>query len=196
MPPHPTQRVLGLDISSRFVGWALFEDLEPVAHGLLKLGSGGHGQRMTEYHEYLLQLFDRCKPTDVVLELPFAGRRRKTYGILIQYIAITLLAYYQHFGLELPDENKLQAREIKHLLRVPRGDNHDENKELMVDLINSMFRTSFRFDAYDTKKAFSEDDIADAYAVVWAWLLKYKHVASEPATTTTTKKKRKRRKTR
>lgn len=173
-------RVLGLDISSKFVGWAVFQDLKPVAHGLIKLGEEGHGSRMSLYFRKLTELFSTHTPTDVVIELPFSGRRKKTYGILIQYIAITLLAYYEFYQKELPDTHRLQAREIKHYLRVPKGQDHDDNKQIMIDHINGMFKTSFRFDAKDIKKKFSEDDIADAYAVVLAWLTKQGHIAPAP----------------
>lgn len=166
------KRILGLDISSKFVGWAIFDDLEPHTHGLYRHVGVGHGERLGNYLNWLYSLFAEYKPDEIVIELPFAGRRRNTFGVLTLYISTTILAHYQHMGKELPDENKLQAREIKHLMQVQRGSDHDENKAIMVEVINRLYGLNLRFDPRDSTKKISEDDIADAYAIILAWLIK------------------------
>lgn len=175
-PPTKPLRVLGLDISSKFVGWVVFDDLEPHIHGLYRHVGVGHGERLGNYLTWLCALFEQYHPNEVVVELPFAGRRRNTFGILTLYISVTILAHYQYTGKEMPDDNKLQAREIKHLMQVQRGKDHDENKAIMVEVINRLYGLQLRFDSHDSVKKFSEDDIADAYAVVVAWLVKTKHL--------------------
>lgn len=169
-------KVLGLDISSKFVGWAVFEDLEPRQHGLYRQQGKDHGEKLHTYLNWLLGIFKEFKPDNVVIELPFAGRRRKTFGILTLYTAVTMLAHWRYFSRELPEDNKLQAREIKHLMQVTKGEDHDENKQIMTDAINRLFGLNLRFDATDTSKRYSEDDIADSYAVVLSWLIKFHYM--------------------
>lgn len=166
--------IIGLDTSSKCIGWSLFEDGRLVTYGKHRLDSGKHGEKLANFNEFLIKLFSAHQANEVIIEMPY---RSSAYGILMWYIAVVLLSHYQVYERELPAKNMLQTRTIKTCLGVESGKDHNENKALMVARINDMFGLNLVFKPKDISKIVSGDDIADAIAVAWAWQEKERRVA-------------------
>lgn len=165
-------RLLSLDTSSVCVGYAVFDDKRLVTFGKHVQVGKEHGEKFSTFLQWLIALLKLHKPDAVVVELPFGGPRRGyTYGVLMQYIAVVMLAHFDVFGKELPDQNKVQAKKVKLMMEVESGKNHDQNKQIMVDRVNRLFKLNLKFVKKDPHKKLSQDDIADAIAVGHTWLL-------------------------
>jgi hypothetical protein len=122
-------------------------------------------------------LFTDLQPDTIVVEAPFAGRGR-AFGVLVQYMAVVTMAHFEVYGYELPVAQRLQPRIVKAALGVEssklKNKNlaHDANKRNMVEHINGLYGLNLTFSPKDKTKRTSGDDVADAIAVVHAWLHK------------------------
>jgi Holliday junction resolvasome RuvABC endonuclease subunit len=126
---------------------------------------------LASFESWLDELLMNYSPDQVLLEKPFFGHRRNTYGVLQMYVAIVLASYYRWSGGEIPSENRIAAHEVKRRLKQPKGKSYEDRKRLMVRTINKRFNLRLRFKAKDPSKKLSDDDTADAIAVVWSWIL-------------------------
>lgn len=167
-----TARILGLDSSSKAVGWALFEGERLIRRGKYIQQGDDHGEKLYHFYRFLCDLYAQHKPSQVVVELPFSAGRGKAFAVLIRYFGMIEAAHFAHFEQELPKENRLHPKVVKALLEVKPTNNHDRNKAMMVKEINSLYGLNLRF--HPNNKSVSDDDIADAIALVHAWLLKEK----------------------
>lgn len=181
-------RVLAFDVSSVCVGWSLFVDGRLHDYGKYLQVGQGHGERLVRYLQWLREVFDTLKPTAVTVEAPYQSRNPVSYAVLTLYRAALLMAHVWYFGRELPDNAQLPAYLVKRGLGVERAmakdrdKRHAENKKLVIEEINRLYDTRFRYVDGDAKKKKSEDDIADAVAVGHVWLALHeskKGVASE-----------------
>jgi hypothetical protein len=174
LPPFEGgHRLLALDTSSTCVGWAVFDNGELTESGQYVQEGAEHGEKLTNFLQWLVQTIGELAPNDVVFEAPYAGRRRFTFGVLSKYVALVELAHFYVLGREMPAENKFAAHLVKKIIGVRKGASHVENKRLMVNEVNQLYGLSLKFKQNDKRKTTTEDDRADAIALGRAWLLKY-----------------------
>lgn len=162
------RRVLGLDVSSVSCGWAVFDDDRLVAWGHLRQEGDEHGEKLANFAAWLTQMLTEHRPTHLVFEMPYPGRRRNTYGVLMLYVAEVLRLHWLHYGQEVPKVLRVPARTVKRALKVKKGKDHDENKRIMVREVNRLFDLALKWDPKDKTKRVSQDDEADAIALVHA----------------------------
>lgn len=163
-------RTLGLDVSSVCVGYAVFDGEALVAYGKFHQEGKEHGEKLRNFQTWLATLLGTFQPDQLILEQPYPGQRRHTYGVLSMYVALVLMAHWAHFGAEMPKSQRVAAHRVKRLLGVPKGESHGENKEIMVREINRRFGTGLRYRKAATTRHTTDDDVADAIALVAAWL--------------------------
>jgi Holliday junction resolvasome RuvABC endonuclease subunit len=162
-------RVVGLDVSSVCVGYAVFDDDELVAYGKYHQLGEEHGEKMVAFQGWLTTLLKEFTPDCFVVEQPYPGQRRHTYGVLSMYVGLVLMAHWAHYRAEMPKKHRVPAHRVKRLLGVPKGQTHAENKEIMVAEINRRYGTGLRYRRTDTSRHSTDDDVADAIALVAAW---------------------------
>lgn len=181
--PGTPLRLLALDTSSTCVGWAVFDEGEYYKSGRFVQVGSDHGEKMHNFRLWLLQKFREFEPTQVAVEMPFMRYgRQKTFAILIQYIAVLREAHFSYFERELPPANCLSAKAIKDCIGVERGEDHEDNKRIMVKEINARYGLRLKYKENDKTKRVSQDDEADAIAVAETWMTKYRrHAPSEEA---------------
>lgn len=161
-------------MSSVCVGWAIFDDGDPanlVAHGRYVQEGEDHGEKLLNFALWLQQHLTQWSPTEVAYEAPYAGRKRFTYGVLMMYVAVVLMIHVQHYGVELPKDNRLAAHLVKRRLKVRKGSSHEDNKRIVVQWANDTYGLSLKFKAKDKTKRISQDDEADGIAVGYARLV-------------------------
>lgn len=166
-----TERVLGLDISSRCVGWALFVGGVLAAHGRYRHRGTGHGERLAHFGPWLTTLLSELEPTQVAYEAPYSGRMRHTFGVLSKYVGVVESVHFSVYGAEIPPENAVAAHAVKRAIGARKGRDHEENKRIVLLLVNQVFGLALKYKDHDDTKRVSEDDEADAIAVAWAWHL-------------------------
>lgn len=155
------------------MGWAYFEQGTVVEYG--KYNPAGrdhfHGAKLAAFREWLLELLDKYQPTHVVVEAPYRGRNGKTYGILSMYYGVVLATYFAWSGTELHKDYTVQPRQVKLTLQWPARTDYEERKRQAVEWANRTFNLNLRFKADDKRARVSDADIADAIALVTAWIL-------------------------
>ena len=173
------QRLLALDISSKAVGWSFWVNEELVRYDKFVLPEKlGHGGRLCHFRHELKILMADLSPTRVVYEAPYQGRMRYAFGVLSLYIGMLKATYYEVSGTDLADEDAIAAHLIKRRIGARRGRDHDENKRIVVQLVNERFGIALAYDANDRSKHRSDDDVADAIALGWSVF-----ISSEPEKT-------------
>jgi Holliday junction resolvasome RuvABC endonuclease subunit len=161
-------RVLSLDISSRAAGWALFEAGELVEYGVFYQEGLDHGERLVHFRAFLTDLLTTCQPTHVCYEEPYQSRQKYAFGILQLYVGVVLACHFEHFGYEVPQVNRVSAREVKRLNHLPSGLTHAQNKATAVERVNAWYGLDLKY-AGEHHKQESGDDVADAVLVNRAW---------------------------
>lgn len=162
--------VLGLDTSSVCVGFSLFTGSRLSKYGRYVQVGKGHGERLMHFQDWLLEQFVAFRPDQVVVEMPYSGRRRHAFGVLMLYYGAVISTFFRWAGMEMPKENQVQANVVKRRLEMDKGSSHAERKRMMVDKINELYGLKLKYKATDKHKKVSEDDTADAIALVHAWL--------------------------
>lgn len=170
---HPV--VLAFDLSGSCIGWAV-----GIGGALINYGkyvfktTAMPGEKLLAFAELLETLFTTYQPEILLAEKPLA--RGKTVNHF-EFLGVLRLAWRDYTGEELDKEHIISPRTVKTHLNVPRGRNHQHNKELMVKKINTLFRLNL---VCATSKYKSDDDTADAIAVmVTYWML---HAVIPPTT--------------
>jgi Holliday junction resolvasome RuvABC endonuclease subunit len=173
-PADGTERVFALDISSVCCGWSIFDNGHLLTYGKYKQVGEGHGERMWNFHNWLLTMFNGWAPTEVVYEAPYAGPRRHAFSVLIRYAGVVQLTYFNWTGNELAEDNAVPANLVKKLIGAKKGKNHEANKKIVLMLMNQLYGLNLKFKSKDPKKSVSQDDEADAIAVNLAWHVRYR----------------------
>lgn len=161
----PNLRVLALDTSSTCVGYSLFENGALLVYGKFVQTGKRHGEKLTYFYTWLTGLLEQLKPDTVCFEMPFAGRHKNTFGVLMLYVAIVLLTHFEYLGYDLPPEHFIRARDVKTLNRMAKQASHEGYKADAVRLVNSLYNLTLTYDAKDTTKKRTDDDIADAILI-------------------------------
>jgi hypothetical protein len=91
--------------------------------------------------------------------------------VLSAYIGMLKATYYEVSGSDLDERDGIAAHLIKRRIGARKGRSHDENKRIVVQLVNERFGLSLAYQSEDRSKKTSDDDIADAIAVGWSVLL-------------------------
>lgn len=168
-PSEGVERVLGLDFSSVCCGWAIFDNGQLLTYGKYHQQGDGHGERMWNFHQWLLAMLEAWSPNELVYEAPYAGPRRHAFSVLSRYAGTVQLTHYAWKGADIPEENAVAANMVKKLIGAKKGKNHEANKKIVLLMINQRYGLGLKFKSKDPKKTISQDDEADAIAVCWAW---------------------------
>lgn len=166
--------ILGLDISSVCVGYAIFHGLELKEYGKYIQVGKHHGEKLANFSLWLDALLAKYEPEHIVIELPHGGGRGKAFAVLTMYVSMVFASHYRILKRELNPSHCLYPSAIKKLLGIPTAKNHDQNKEVMVDHINRLFELSLRCNPTDKTKKTTDDDIADAIGLIVAWFVRSK----------------------
>lgn len=177
-PKELPSSLLALDVSSVCVGWALFRGLSPVAHGKYLHKGKAHGQKLAEFEDWLTSILDKEDPEVLVVEAPYAGRRRYAFGVLMMYYGVVQMAHMRWRKHELPNEHRIAAHQVKRLLNLPKGATHTARKIIALERINQLYGMSFVF---SENKKNSDDDTADSMAVARAYFIQQGHIPQEEA---------------
>jgi Holliday junction resolvasome RuvABC endonuclease subunit len=170
-PKAPEEaRTLGLDVSSVCVGYAVFDGAALVDYGKHHQVGAEHGEKLASFAAWLAGLLAEFAPDHLVVEQPYPGQRRHTYGVLSMYIGVVLAQHWARYGAEMPKAHRVPAHRVKRALGVKKGADHAANKEIMVREINRRYGTGLRYAKAATSRHTSDDDVADAIALVDAWL--------------------------
>lgn len=166
--------MLALDVSSKCVGWSIFDEGQLCQHGRYIQVGPSHGERLAKFRVWILRLLEEFKPTQLVYEAPYQGRMRNTFGILSRYAGVVELSHFEHFGVEMPPPNAVPAHMVKKAIGAKKGKDHDENKRIVLLMVNQAFGLGLKWKDNDVTKKVSQDDEADAIALNWAWHILYR----------------------
>lgn len=159
---------LALDISSSCVGWAAGIKPDPLKFGKFVFRSNADvGEKLLAFDEFLAVLFKSIQPDRLFVEKTLS-RKGKTTERHLEILGIVRLVWREHSKQEILDSWLIPARTVKNILKVPRGQNHAENKLIMVNKMNDLYGLNLKY--HKSSKYQSDDDVADALAVLsTAW---------------------------
>ena len=165
---HSHRVILGFDISSSCVGWAVYCDRDLVKYGKYVFKTTAEiGEKLLAFESFFEVLLDTYDPKVIVYEKPLSARRINN-ARSVEMVGVLRKVWRERSGGEIKNSWIITARTVKNRLNVPRGRNHDHNKKIMVEKINRMYGLSLKYDPNSKYK--SDDDVADAIAVVVAYL--------------------------
>ena len=156
---------LALDLSSSCVGWAVGTDDDKVLHRYGKFvfrTTAGIGEKLMSFDEYLSGLISNYWPDRLLIERPSV--HGKTAERHLELLGVARKVWFDATRSEIEPKWIIHPKTVKAAMKVPAGANHDQNKLIMVNKINQLYRTSFKFDKGSKYK--SDDDTADAIAVL------------------------------
>lgn len=161
---------LALDLSSSCVGWCVGVDRKaPERWGkFVYKSTAGPGEKLVSFETFLAALLALFKPDRVLIERP--SNKGKTRERHTEIMGIVRKVWFEATAGEILDSWIISPRTIKNAMQVERGQNHAQNKEIMVNKINALFSHILHLKYHPNSKLQSDDDIADAIAVlITAW---------------------------
>lgn len=166
------ERTLTFDISSSAAGFAYGAGGKLITYGKYYGGDiDQHGLRLLRFSKWVSKVINSLPepPDRVIIEQPFLGRNVKTYGVLSKYVGIAQREVRRMLGQEC---GFITPNDVKNILKLPSGKAHEQHKINMINKINRMFGTSFKFSTSTKGKSkHSDDDAADAVGVLAAvWI--------------------------
>lgn len=120
---------------------------------------------MVAFKSYLLTVFKTYGPDRVIVEKPIS-RHGKTTALHNQLLGIVRLIAIESLEYEIEDRHLVSPRTVKGILGVKAGDDHNHNKRIMVEYVNETLGLKLQY--HDNSKLQTEDDIADAIAIILA----------------------------
>jgi Holliday junction resolvasome RuvABC endonuclease subunit len=169
-------KIIALDVSGSATGWAYAVDHTLKDYGkFISNLRKTRGERLYDFALWLDELFTKYKPDVVLIEKPYLGRNSNVLANLSKFIAVVELMAFQALDLEINQEWFIDPKQVKKLLGLPRSKKgktstkYIENKAAMVKRINSLYGLKLKYVSGKTKRH-NDDDIADAIAVLAAWL--------------------------
>jgi Holliday junction resolvasome RuvABC endonuclease subunit len=163
--------VLALDLSSSCVGWAVGANGKVARYGKLVFKStAGPGEKLVSFADFLTVLVTQFWPEVIVIEKPLS-RRASTTARHFELLGIVRHLWFTVTGMEIPEAWLISPMTIKSVMGVKRGANHSQNKQIMVAKVNSLYGLRLKYSP--TSKLTTEDDIADAIAVLTTYYRKY-----------------------
>ena len=156
---------LALDLSSTCIGWAVGLNKEPHDWGKLVFKSTAEiGEKLVAVLDFMNFLLEFYKPTRLFVETTLS-RHGDTTRRHNEILGIVRCVWRQHTEREILRGWFIPAKTVKAALGVELAGNHTENKRRMVEKINQIYGLNLVF---STSKLKSDDDIADALAVLKA----------------------------
>lgn len=156
------------------MGWSVFDNGTRTAHGRYVQVGDGHGEKLAHFRVWILEMLADVHPTHLIYEAPYSGRMRNTFGILSRYAGTVEASHYEYFGYEMPKGHAVPAHLVKKAIGAKKGANHEQNKKIVLLLVNETFGLSLKYKDNDVTKKVSQDDEADAIALNWAWHILYR----------------------
>jgi len=155
---------LALDLSSSCVGWAVGANgkLGPKGKFVFK-STAGTGEKLVCFEAFLRTLIQTFFPSVLIIERPLS-RRANTTGRHFELLGIVKKLWSEMTGQELDEASIISPITIKRIMGVKAGRDHDHNKEIMVNRVNSLYGLGLRFDKGSKLK--TDDDTADAIAAL------------------------------
>lgn len=165
-PRKPAAIILALDLSTSCIGWAVGQEPRLVNYGKFVFTDDREfGERMVAFKSYLLTVFKTYGPDRVIVEKPIS-RHGKTTALHNQLLGIVRLIAIESLEYEIEDRHLVSPRTVKGILGVKAGDDHNHNKRIMVEYVNETLGLKLQY--HDNSKLQTEDDIADAIAIILA----------------------------
>ena len=159
-----SRTILALDLSSSCVGWAVGSNKRRHSQGKLVFKSTAEiGAKLAAFFAFLVALLVLYKPVALVIEKPMA-RRGATTARHNELLGLARLAWFHCGKDEILDSWIISSVTVKSVMGVKRGENHEENKKIMVAKINALYSLNLKFDK--NSKIKTDDDTADALAVL------------------------------
>lgn len=173
------QVVLALDISGKCIGWSVGTDGQLLLYGKYVFkGTASKAEKLYAFYELLEALHTGYEPNIVVLERPDPRFKTRSH---MEFVGVLRLFWYELHTIDLEDHQLIGARTIKKHMHVDpaQGPNkHAENKQRMVDKINSMFGLKLQYNIKTSSSYKNDDDIADAIAVLYTYWRIHGHNAN------------------
>lgn len=172
LSPYCTKgKILALDTSSVAVGWSIFTNGGLRDHGVYRHVGESHDEKMFHFHGWLLAMLAEHEPNEVIYEAPYSGARSFTFPVLVRYVVVVEMAAYFHYRTPMEKRCKVPAKQVKKWIGAKKGKNHEENKKIVLLMVNQEFGLSLKYKSNDKTKKVSQDDEADAIALNWAYHL-------------------------
>jgi Holliday junction resolvasome RuvABC endonuclease subunit len=155
------EKILGLDLSSKCTGWAVFDGGKLVEYGTIEIDSKNSWSfRLSVFGEELERLIDKYSPDRVVIEDIYRGPSAITFKVLaffhgVAYKTVNDLLYIEPDLLGVMATRSAIATEAGIAVRT---------KEQAFFIINSTLKLNLDFK--------TGNDIADACALVYGYLFK------------------------
>jgi RNase H-fold protein (predicted Holliday junction resolvase) len=165
--------VIAFDLGVNCIGWALAMDGQLMLYGKFVFKKGEEiPAKLSIFREYLETLLEVYEPDVVVVEKP-VSRKGDTTHRHYELLGVVKETVFTTLGYAIKDAWVISALTVKSLLKVPTSTNpdrrkrHDENKAIMCRRINELYGLGLKF---ENSKQAAGDDIADAIAVLTAYL--------------------------
>lgn len=157
----------GFDVSSSCVGWSLGIDKELINFGKFVFKSTAEiGEKLVAFEQWFRTFLQTYKPKRIIIEKPLSRKGNVTMRHN-ELMGIIRKVWREETGSEVLDSWFLPATTIKRLMNVTRGRNYDDNKRIMVEKVNDICGLRLRY--HRTSKLQSDDDVADAIAVLMSY---------------------------
>jgi Holliday junction resolvasome RuvABC endonuclease subunit len=167
------ESVLAFDISSTCCGWALGRQEQLDRYGKITFRTtAGISEKLAAFHELVMTLLTVYRPDTVILEMP-QSRRAKVTARHYEYVGVLRALSSKLISFEIEQEHFVAPVTVKKWLGVPKGQDHADNKRIMVNTINAVCGINLKFDA--ASKNATDDDVADAIAVLLTWYRRGEH---------------------
>lgn len=173
--PYPRVKKLGqplclaLDLSTSCIGWALGNKKEIFQYGKFVFADRPMGDKLLAFYDALTELVKTFQPDRVYVERPMS-RAGRTTALHNQVFGIVRLVVLQVMGYEMLDAFIVSAKTVKTRLGVRPGQDHDDRKKIMVNHVNRVLGLKLKF--HPGSKLQSQDDIADAIAILLAFVVR------------------------
>lgn len=157
---------LALDLSSSCVGWCIGVDRKSLARWgkFVFKSTAGTGEKLVSFEEFLATLLAVFQPDRILIERP--SNKGKTRERHTEIMGIVRKVWFEATGGEILDSWIVSPVTVKNAMQVERGRDHAQNKEIMVRKINSLYSSLLHLKYHPNSKLQSDDDIADAIAVL------------------------------
>ena len=166
--PH-SMKILALDISGTATGWAFGYDGRLEGYGkYIVTAKDIKGKKLYDFSVFIKDLILDKQPDIILIEKPYLGRNSKVLVNISKFIAVVQIVAYDVLKMDLPDDWFLDPKRIKRLVKVKKGNSHEENKKNMVVRVNNLYGLRLKYKKGKNKQ-YCDDDISDAIAVLTAW---------------------------
>ena len=156
---------LTFDISSSCVGWAVGLGGLLVNYGKFVFKTTATlGEKIWAFSEFVDSLFATYKPVRVLLEEPL---KRAKVRVHFEFLGVLRLHHMLYMGEDIPKAHFISPTLVKTHMHVQRGQSHTDNKQIMVEKVNQVFGLNLKF--HPNSSIHSDDDVADAIAVLVTW---------------------------